>query len=197
MTTCQYKCAPNRRHLLFSFKWIGHFSCSLNFSITFRTHTTPISLSTVYYNIICWDSLGEKTHFFLISYIYQTFFSIFRRLRFKTNYSTTWNYCRFFWTSLHPTFVYCISQIKCVQCIRTKRITRIWQICLTLYVYIWHRKLFKSAQNCHSLLFQCIFKKFLSSKHKNRLKFEKKSKALANCVRFIPFCVRIWKTLTW
>lgn len=195
MTTCQYKCAPNRRHLLFSFKWIGHFSFSLNFSITFRTHTTPTSLSTVYYNSICWDSLGEKTHFYNFIHV-SDLFPIFRWLRFKTNYSTTWNYGRFFLlfeTSLHPKFIYCISQIKCVQCIRTKRITRIWQICLTFCVYIWHGKLFKSAQNCHSLLFQCFFKKCLSSKHKNRLKFEKKSKALANCVRFIPFCVCIWK----
>lgn len=95
MTTCQYKCAPNRRHLLFSFKWIGHFSFSLNFSITFRTHTTPTSLSTVYYKSICWDSLGEKTHFYNFIHV-SDLFPIFRWLRFKTNYSTTWNYGRFF-----------------------------------------------------------------------------------------------------
>lgn len=100
MTTCQYKCAPNRRHLLFSFKWIGHFSFSLNFSITFRTHTTPTSLSTVYYNSICWDSLGEKTHFYNFIHV-SDLFPIFRWLRFKTNYSTTWNYGRFFYYSKH------------------------------------------------------------------------------------------------
>lgn len=192
MTTCQYKCAPNRRHLLFSFKWIGHFSFSLNFSITFRTHTTPTSLSTVYYNSICWDSLGEKTHFYNFIHV-SDLFPIFRWLRSKTNYSTTWNYGRFFYYSKHlyiPSSYIAYHKSNVFSASERKESQESGRF---VWLSVWHGKLFKSAQNCHSLLFQCFFKKFLSSKHKNRLKFEKKSKALANCVRFIPFCVCIWK----